>query len=842
MATVQIETGTFSSGGIDVDYLFQPARDDRQHLIVIFSGFRKLGAVDYYGEAQRTLRANVLWIVDRFDDHFSYYLRAFGGKDITTAVHALIEERRISLGLTKSQVTLAGFSKGGSAALYYGIAFGYPRVVAAAPQYRIGRYVDEHWKGELAAMTGGSPQILSALDSTFDELVSRDRYKSCSVALLTSPADTQYLTEAAPLAGLLSTYENLLTVSSLSPLVTKDVDVTPYNVPLINALLILATEGLAWPTPTVGEDGDSDEPFDRAAGVRVPMLHNGCDGLGSMLEPKDVMLQQSKRGILEAAVTSVELKDGGIFHLEGYMFRRGTPAPGYGGFTPSLILRDEHSGAERPLAIGALKNEQLSSAQYRQVWVDYSHAGFASLKHSGFDLSHLPLGRYRVDARWAKDGDELTADGITAPRHETWRLVGDRWIGSVCDGDTWLLHSIDTAGRSASGSFTELTSMSATSSLIFPRGYFIPLGMDHPRWDSVRYAVSAVPLDDTTQRVRSFTLANDNRADAGRKSGEAWRDQSKATFSTRRHAGLDVSSLSPGRYALRISARRKDDVQSITLPGTLHIEDGLPARPRVGVIGSCVTRDNFSSRVRPGWKADFALHGEFYQSTLISFLAPPLDVEDNVVDDLAAHDATVTLADMRKTYRHEIARDNPDLLIVDTFSDARMGVIAAGGTWITDNVWKVRNSLFYRSLDQSTRRSFTENMEAFLELYREASRKFAQFLQTSAPGTRVVLNRARGVARYRGLDHRGGVFDAKPVQELNAKRAQLEDVFLEEVPAEIIDPMFDGAASDAEHPWGAGPAHYEQAVYELFRAQLRKIAGVDVTATWVPSPELDAGA
>lgn len=842
MAPVQIETGTFSSDGIDVDYLFQPARDDRQHLIVLFSGFRKLGAVDYYGEAQRTLRANVLWIVDRFDDHFSYYLRAFGGRDITPAVHALIEERRASLGLATSQVTLAGFSKGASAALYYGIAHGYPRVVAAAPQYRIGRYISEHWRGELAAMTGGSPQILSALDSIFDELIAGDRDRSCSVVLLTSPADAQYLTEAAPLAGLLSGYENFFTVSALSPLVTKHVDVTPYDVPLINALLLLATEGLAWPAPPAGGRSARDQSFDDVAGAQVPMIHNGADGLGSSLDPDHIMQEQSMREDLEAAVTSIKLKDGGILHPEGYMIRRGTPAPTYGAFAPSLLLHDEHSGAEHHLAVGALKNEGLSASLFQEVWVDYSHAGFASLKHSGFDLSHLPPGRYRVDARWEKDEDELSAEGISAPRHETWRLVGDRWVGSVSDGDTWLLHSIDAAGRPPSGSFTELTSMSAKSSHIFPRGYFIPRGMDHPRWDSVRYALCAAPLDDASSRIRSFTLANDNRPDAGRKSGEPWRDQSKATFSTRRHAGLDVSSLSPGRYALRVSARREDDVQSITLPGTLRIEDGLAARPRVGVIGSCVTRDNFSSRVRPGWKADFELHGAFYQSTLISFLAPSLDVREDEVEDLNAHDASVTLADMRKTYRGEIARDNPDLLVVDTFSDARMGVIAVGDTWITDNVWKVRNSRFYQSLDQSTRHSFTEKQEQFLELYREACRKFAQFLRASAPATRVVLNCARGVTRYRGFAHRGGVFDAATVNQLNDRRAQLEAVFLEEVPAESIDPMVDGAVSDAEHPWGAGAAHYEQAVYERFRTQLRRIAGVEVTATWEPSPQSAPGA
>lgn len=842
MDPVQIETGTFSSDGIDVEYLFQPARGDREHLIVLFSGFGRLGSVDYYKEAQRSLRTNVLWIVDRFDGHFSYYLRAFGGHDIAPTIRALIEERRNALGLARSQVSLAGFSKGASAALYYALAFDFPRVVAAAPRYRIGSYVKAHRPHDLSAMTGGSEEILHELDSTFDVLAARRRNPNCSIVLLTSPADDRHLTEAAPLAGLLSPYDNFTVVNTLSPQVMRHQDVTIYNVPLINALLIMAAEGLPWPSSPKRRGRARDDSFDAAAGITVPMIFNGLDGLGTSRDFDHVVQEQAERGILESAATSVDFDGAGTLYVEGYMYQRGTPIPSYGMFRPSLILNDQHTGEKHHLPLGALKNEGLSASQYQQAWVDYSHAGFASPRQIGFDLSRLPHGRYRIDARWNKDGVVLHKKGISAPEHETWRLIGDRWIGSVCDGGAWMLHSVDTAGRPATGSYTELTSMSATASLVFPRGYFVPRGIDHPLWASVKYALSAIPAEGSTARVRSFTLANDNRKDASQKAGEPWRDQSKATFSTRHHEGLDVFSLSPGKYKLRISARRKDDVQSITLPGTLLIDDGLPSKPLVGVIGSDLSRDNFSSHVRPGWKEDFAFHGSFYQSSLISFLAPSLEVRDDIVDDLNRHDAAVTLSDMRKEYRDAITRNAPDVLVVDVFADAHMGVIGVGDTWITDNPWKVRNSRFYQTLDQSTRRSFTENQEQFLELYRKACRRFAHFLQACAPNTRVILNRARGVARHRGLEHPSGLFDGEAQELLNARHAQLEEVFLGEVAAEIIDPMFEGAVGDSDHPRGADPHHYEQAVYERFRTQLRKLVGVEVTATWIPAPENSRGA
>lgn len=831
MEHVRVENGTYSSGDIEVEYLFQPARDDRQHLIVIFSGFRALGAVDYYGEAQRSLRANVLWIVDRFDGHFSYYLRAFGGRDVTLAVNSLIDERRRALGLPKSQVTLAGFSKGGSAALYYGIAFDYPRVIAAAPQYRIGSYVKENWPGELEAMTGNSEKNLHDLDTALEDLLTQDTASRCSVVLVTSPSDPQYLAEAAPLAGLLSAGHQFFTVSTMSPHVARHIDVTRYNVPLINSLLTLATEGLAWPSPRRVGEPFRDPAFDDAAGRAVPMICNGMNAFSSALDPERVRQTQAKREALEVAATSVRLEEGGNLFVEGYMFQRGVPVPSYGLFAPSLALHDLKTGAEHQLAVGALKNDELSAAQFEDVWVDYSHAGFASLKNTGFDLSRLPLGRYRVDAGWQKDGVHRSATGITAPRHEVWRLVGDRWIGSTSDAGRWTVHSISIAGRPPLDSYTELTSMTAESSRIYPRGYLVPRGMDHPRWDSVRYGIAALPVKGSAP-VRSFTLANDNRRDASEKSGEPWRDQSKATFSTRNHNGLDVSSLAPGDYRLQITARRRDDVQSIVLPGVLTVEDGLPKRPWVGVIGSCVTRDNFSSRVRPGWREDFELHGAFYQSSLISFMAPSLALPDDVVSDLNPHDSAVTLEDMRKGYRQDIERDAPDLLTVDLFADVRMGVIGVGDTWMTDNAWKVQHSAFYGTLDLSRRRSFSERPEEFIELFREACARFAEFARVEAPRTQVVLNKARHVTHHRGFARPGGMFDRRRMAVMNEQWARLDEIFLQEVDAEVIDPMFAGAMGDSDHAWGSGPVHYESGVYDRFRTQLRNIAGVHVETSW----------
>lgn len=61
------------TSGIKVDYRFRPAKDDRNHLIVVLSGIRrKVHTLDFVRSAS-SLRANVLWIYDDFHGMPGYY-------------------------------------------------------------------------------------------------------------------------------------------------------------------------------------------------------------------------------------------------------------------------------------------------------------------------------------------------------------------------------------------------------------------------------------------------------------------------------------------------------------------------------------------------------------------------------------------------------------------------------------------------------------------------------------------------------------------------------------------------------------------------------------------------
>lgn len=128
-------------GERDVKYVFNKSYDKTEGLIILFSGFQpknKPPAYNY-GKTIEEFDCNKLFILDDFGARGSYYLcqdRDFSiERSVIELIYAIIEENDIKTVIT------AGSSKGGFAALYYGIKYGFDYIVSASPQYLIGDYL-----------------------------------------------------------------------------------------------------------------------------------------------------------------------------------------------------------------------------------------------------------------------------------------------------------------------------------------------------------------------------------------------------------------------------------------------------------------------------------------------------------------------------------------------------------------------------------------------------------------------------------------------------------------------------------------------------------------------------
>lgn len=129
----------------EVKYVLEEAEFNKDYLVIVFSGFAtKQANPPYRYNYIRTLRqidCNKLFILDNDGPRGSYYLGKAMRFDFEESVSALIEDVITKLGVKRENVITAGTSKGGSAALYYGLKYNMGKVIAGAPQTKIASYV-----------------------------------------------------------------------------------------------------------------------------------------------------------------------------------------------------------------------------------------------------------------------------------------------------------------------------------------------------------------------------------------------------------------------------------------------------------------------------------------------------------------------------------------------------------------------------------------------------------------------------------------------------------------------------------------------------------------------------
>lgn len=136
-------------GEVDLKYLrMGPARGNM--LIVVFSSCTRKGVAARYNYIRTLKDVDVpkLFILDDFglDGRGGYYLGQDGGEEIYRTACALIDQVKVRACVTKA--IYCGSSKGGWAALKFGVSDPCGTVVAGSPQYFLGDYAVEEYEKE----------------------------------------------------------------------------------------------------------------------------------------------------------------------------------------------------------------------------------------------------------------------------------------------------------------------------------------------------------------------------------------------------------------------------------------------------------------------------------------------------------------------------------------------------------------------------------------------------------------------------------------------------------------------------------------------------------------------
>src|SRR5699024_10179681 len=131
-----------SFGNSNIKYTFYEPEVKNSKLLVVFSAM--MPKYDYKYNYYNTLKdfnSYQLYIKDDVGEYGNYYIASNKNPEVQTNIVSLIFNIIRKYNIPLENVTLIGSSKGGFAALYYGLKYGFSNIIAGAPQTLLGNFV-----------------------------------------------------------------------------------------------------------------------------------------------------------------------------------------------------------------------------------------------------------------------------------------------------------------------------------------------------------------------------------------------------------------------------------------------------------------------------------------------------------------------------------------------------------------------------------------------------------------------------------------------------------------------------------------------------------------------------
>lgn len=528
--------------GVPVKYKFRRGMQDRQHLLIVFSGFGWPKPIVYNFDRKvlSGCRSNILWIKDDFLDECSYYLCNGMKFSIEKAVISLIDSIMNKLRITRAQCTLLGASKGGSAALYYGIKYDFNNIIASCPQTKIGSYALNNWPLTAQVMQGEiSKENTDYLDFLIPELIKNDGNKNRNIYLISSPDDIQYETEVKPHLDSFEKYDNFNFIFTRSALAWQHNVITRYNVPIVLSIIYAHGEGVH---------------------PRFGRVSNGVPAAGWESSPILAKQRESKKHISLLLKASF---DGDIFFPDGVGFIRGYPCQDYGLLKHQLSLCSSNENYN--FTLGGVKNKSISYDFFEESYCNYEAAGFSSVKHLGVDLKSISCGLYTIKLN-TSIYDEKSISPLISKEIDIKSISGPYEYRLFSEGRFLNIAKREILSSPNTGLFKLVNHWHKKGTLHF-EGVFIIPGIELRNWGDAKYYL----IMKCNKHIFSFNLGMCHRPELNNEFG-GYAIYQKSYFSTLNHNGIDISLLPKGIYSAYIAMSHHSSLFIKETDKEIHIE------------------------------------------------------------------------------------------------------------------------------------------------------------------------------------------------------------------------------------------------------------------------------
>ena len=242
-------------------------------------------------------------------------------------------------------------------------------------------------------------------------------------------------------------------------------------------------------------------------------------------------------------------------------------------------------------------------------------------------------------------------------------------------------------------------------------------------------------------------------------------------------------------------------------------------KTKIGIWGSCVTRDIFRSEFNKYdeyFEIIYALerislislmeygHGFEFNEDDIQIL--PLNNQNNYRSELLKKD-------LSKDYL-KILGENIDYLIIDEFFEAYFGVIKIRDTYITYNYWDYPDTKFYESINKDNILTLNNNFLEYYALWKDSCDKFFDYFHKSFPNVKIILNKVKLTSKI--LKDDGSYYmdeDFQSAEEIFNPLISLLENYLEKYHDVLVVDCTDDVVVNENHLWGKGEVNYHDDFY-----------------------------
>lgn len=248
---------------------------------------------------------------------------------------------------------------------------------------------------------------------------------------------------------------------------------------------------------------------------------------------------------------------------------------------------------------------------------------------------------------------------------------------------------------------------------------------------------------------------------------------------------------------------------------------------KIGVFGSCPTRDIFNSSINENYKDYFTINLSYVNNSIISNMQEPVPYDKNSIKILPDNKENQSYSsfiekDLDKIFFDRLSRVDIDYLLIDMGLEVKWGLVGFGD-YIFFNYPKYNETEFFKNIKHKRFITIQDNPNEYMKLFKEGYKAFFDKMHDEYSDITVILNPVREGYKVQKSDGTIEENESFKNRTDNHYLPLLDSYIAKKFDVEVLTYDTD-MLLDENHQWGLGPKHYTKQYYTNYTNQICNIA------------------